>query len=208
MIPVERGWSAFLILIAAGWISTLLSIWVFRRIANRVALRAAVNRVIAHLFEFRLFTDEPLVILRAQRDLLIANAQMLKQALLPSLILIVPFALLFLALDAFFAHAPLRIGDRAVVTTSGKLPTIPPQIQVETPPVHVPRLHEVSWRIRPVGPARGDIVAGPGLHWIAPYSRLKITYPPAEIFHQHWLVWYLLGALLGSAAFYIARRTA
>src|SRR5690348_2598945 len=130
---------------------------VFRAFSNQDAIRRASNRLVAHLMEFRLFIDEPALILRAQRDLLIENGRLLRLVFVPSLILAVLFFILIPQLDSFYGRAPLEPGEPAVVTVEMKdgvanasrlTLKAPPAISVETPPVHVPRLHQISWRIR------------------------------------------------------------
>lgn len=59
---------------------------------DRARLRQSVNRIIAHLLEIRLFWDEPTLVLRAQWSLIVENGRLLKQLMLPALILSLPFA--------------------------------------------------------------------------------------------------------------------
>lgn len=159
---------------------------VFRRFSDPTAVRRAKSVVTAHLLEFRLFMDEPRLILRAQRDLIVANARFLKLMLRPVLVLALPMGLLLAAMEAFYGHAPLRLGEHAIVTAQTKHRDIslslkaPEGIVVETPPVHVGADRQVSWRIRPLRATtaqleliRGDravsksISAGSGMHYIS-----------------------------------------
>jgi hypothetical protein len=127
----------------------------FRYASDRSAVRRAKGIAQAHLLEFRLFMDEPLLILRAQRDLIVANLRFMKLMLRPFLWMLLPMGLLLAVLEAFYGHAPLRVGDPAIVTAQvRKVATIltlqaPAGIVVETPPVRVVAEHQVSWRIRP-----------------------------------------------------------
>src|SRR5438067_2508597 len=75
------------------------AMFVFRRFTNPELLRQTSNRILAHVLEFRLFLDEPAIILRAQRDLMVENFRLLRQIALPCLILAIPFALLYGPLD-------------------------------------------------------------------------------------------------------------
>jgi hypothetical protein len=183
-------WSLILISILAGF----LTVSVYRRWTNHAAIRAAANQMLAHVMEFRLFLDEPALILRAQRDLFAANWRLLLLLLRPTLILLVPFAVLLAAMEAHYARAPLQIGRPTLVTAqlkSGNRADVvlktPKGIAVETPGVHIPRLNQISWRIRPVRPFSGKIqVIGGKIAWVA------VQYPPARIFHLHWLVWFVI----------------
>ena len=187
MNDVDLGAAAFAWLMAAGALSGIASLWAFRHWTDSAKLRVATNAMLAHLMEFRLFTDEPLLIVRAQRNLLRANARLLRLIAVPSLLLTLPFALVLVAADAFFARAPLRPGEAAVVTVqyrSAGFPGVqlqaPPEIAVETPPVHAPFKRQVSWRVRPNRAVSGQlrlqwdartveksIASAPGLHWLS-----------------------------------------
>lgn len=186
MSEAELGGAALAWLLMVGLVSGAASVWALRRWSDLIRFRAEMNRVIAHLMEFRLFAEEPALIVRAQWNLLKANARMLRVLLAPSLLLLIPFVLLFAAMDGFFARAALPIGEPAVITLQGRgnLPAAqlrtPHEIAVETPAVSAPRLHQVSWRVRPLSAVSGSlqlrwdghvlsksIAAGAGLHWTA-----------------------------------------
>jgi hypothetical protein len=90
--------------------------WAFRRLADREALRAAANRIQAHLLEFWLFVDEPSLVWKSWRGLLWANARFLRLLLVPLVVLSVPATPLYFFLDALYGSSPLRVGEPAVVT--------------------------------------------------------------------------------------------
>ncbi len=191
MIEADLGTAAFWLLLGIGALSGMVSVQVFQRWSDAGRLRPAVNRVLAHLFEFHLFANEPRLILRAQRDLIVANMQVLQLVAIPSLILALPFAILLAGADAFFGRAPLKPGEATVVTVQcgsragiSGCPAMelsaPAGMKVETPPVRVPGEHQVSWRVRPIRASSGElkircdgrtvgksISAEPGLHWLS-----------------------------------------
>jgi hypothetical protein len=183
---IDLGITALATLIPISILSGILMLLVFRHTTDQNAVRRARNLVTAYLLEFRLFMDEPRLVLRAQRKLLLANLQWLKLVLVPVVVLTVPMALLLAQMDTFYGHAPLRVGKAVVVTTqlehAGVTPVLnaPASIEVETPPVQVPAENQVSWRLRPLRAASaaltftvGDrtltksIVAGHGLHRVS-----------------------------------------
>jgi hypothetical protein len=183
---VDLGAKAFWLLIGAGVLSGIASFWTFRHWSDTAKLRLAVNHIVAHLFELRLFADEPALLLRAQRDLLTANGKLLRQVAAPSLLLVLPFSVLLVTLDAFCGRAPLQPGQPAVVTLECGTPLpqtqleAPAGIQVETLPVRVLRLSQISWRIRPLQAVDGElqvhlngrvitksISSTPGLQWLS-----------------------------------------
>jgi hypothetical protein len=130
---------------------------VFVRYSDRAAIRRSSNRVLAHLLEFRLFLNEPRVVLQAQRNLFVENLRLLRLLMRPILIMTLPTLALLSQLDAFYGHAPLAVGEAAIVTVQLDDPALdnipalvaPPDIAVETPPVRVVSERQVSWRIRP-----------------------------------------------------------
>ncbi len=165
MIPEDLGAPALALLIAVSAAWGCITVWVFRRWSNRAALRITINRIVAHALELQLFLDEPGLVLRAQRDLVRANLQLLRHIAVPALILAAPFLLLIAQLEALYAHAPLRIQEPAVITVQLKSGEPMPDVQlrapsgifVETPPVRIPAANQISWRLRPTRAFSGDL---------------------------------------------------
>ena len=170
----ELGAPAFACVVVLGLISGIISFLVFRRFTDRDRLRQTVNRIMAHLFEIRLFAEEPILVMRAQRDLMVDNGRLLGQMIKPSLILFAPFAILIAAMDPFFGHAPLRVGETMLATE------IPPGFQATGPPVHIAAEHSTVWEVR----ATKDGLRG--------FSR------PATVFHLHWMWWFMGASLVGA----------
>src|SRR5947209_14740669 len=137
-------------------------LWVFARTSNQKAIRAAKRKVQAHLYELRLFTDEPALVWQAQKALLWANLRYIGLMLVPAVLLTIPMGILFVHLEAFYGMSPLPVGREAIVTmkltyplvASETAPTLeaPAGIIVETPAVRVMGEREVSWRVRPERP--------------------------------------------------------
>jgi hypothetical protein len=204
MNEVDLGAGALWSLIPISILAGFATVFVFRRWTDAAAIRAVTNRMLAHMMEFRLFVDEPGLILRAQGDLFKENWRLLVLVLRPTLILVIPFAVLFAEMDAHYARAPLQLGRPAIVTVqfksadhAGIVLKTPKGIEVETPGVHIPRLNQISWRIRPVSPFSGKIqVIGGQIAWIA------ILYPSATILGLYWLVWFVIISTAAALATY------
>jgi hypothetical protein len=196
MSQVDFGARALSTLVLVSVLAGVAMVYVFRRWSDQDALRGTTNRMLAHLMEFRLFIDEPALVMRAQRELFLENWRLLRLLVRPSLILIVPSIVLLAQLDACYGRAPLRIGHAAVVTVqlkdlggadaAGIVLKAPAAITVETPAVRVPRLNQISWRIRPIAPASGElqvvgpervatksIAAGQGIHYLSERRSLR-----------------------------------
>jgi hypothetical protein len=148
-------WSLLIISVFLG----IGMLWVFGRVSNQKEIRRTRNRLKASLMELRLFGDEPALVFRAQKDLLIGNGRLLALTLRPALILTAPLLLLLSFLEPFYGRSPLPLGEPAIVTLHFKQPIDPqmpvPKIEppsgvlVETPGVRALGENEVSWRIRP-----------------------------------------------------------
>jgi len=152
------------ILAAIGFLLGIAMLLAFRRLSRQDAIRRAKSRLQAHLYEMRLFTDEPALVWRAQCGLVAANVRYLGLMLLPAAAIAVPMLPLFSALECFYGHAPLAPGSATVVTvrmnTAGSpVPVLraPAGIAVETPGVRVDGGREISWRIRALRPVRGAL---------------------------------------------------
>jgi hypothetical protein len=195
---VELGVKTFSLLVCAGVLAGIASLWAFRGWSDTAKLRITANRIVAHLFELQLFAEEPAVLLRAQRDLLVANGQLLREVAGPSLLLVLPFSILLVALDAFCGRAPLPLGSPTVVTVQCSLSpgmrlplaqlNAPAGMEVETPAVRVPSSSQISWRLRPVRAVHGQlqirfngrsicksVSSSPGLQWLSDSRAGSIT---------------------------------
>ena len=179
----------------------IMTALVFRRFRSPDT-RRTVNRILAHLMELRLFFDEPRLILNVQRNLLRENLRLFKQIAVPALITAPIIGLVMWQADAVYGRAPLPAGQLAIVTAhvrSGDLAGLqlqaPPDVVVETPGVRIPRLREVSWRVRPKQPFSGHLSVNGHI------ERLDIPWP-----HTSWMIWFFVISAL--SALLTGRRAA
>jgi hypothetical protein len=192
MRSVDLGGSELWTLIPISLLAGILSAILVRWTGNRRAIRLAVNQILAHVLEFRLFLDEPAVILRAQWDLLRANGRLLRLMLIPGLILLIPSAILLHLLDARFGSGPLKRGEPIVVSARHSVQlAMPTGIVIESPPLRTGE--DFSWRIR-------ASVTVPADQLRRANPLLSIPFPPARILNMHWLVWFSLAFSLGAIA--------
>lgn len=198
-----------------GWAAALT----VRRFSNTARVRVTTRRIVAHLMELQLFLDSPSVILRAQRDLIRENFRLLRLVAPASLIPAAIFALLYPQLDALFGHSPLRVGEQTTVTArvdDARLEA-PAGFKVETPAVRDVHDHVVSWRVRPLGRASGDlnvrspdgrvitrrVVAGRCFMegWSLPLTApaIDIRYPRRDFIGLSWVLWFFgISAIAGA----------
>ena len=165
------------------------SMWTFRRMTDRHALRTAANRIQAHLLEFWLFVDEPSLMWKSWSGLIAAIVRLNRLLLVPLLLLSIPMAPLFFFLDNIYGSEPLAVGKPAVVTLGMSRPLdqisilprmeAPAGISIEGPPVRVWSAREVSWRIRPLRPLSGE------LHWTVNGTSISKNISAGHGFHYH-----------------------
>jgi hypothetical protein len=163
MLSVAHTWTLTAIAIAFG----IATLWSFQRFSNQEQVALAKRKVWAHLYAFRLYADEPALIFRAQKQLLLWNARYLALMLRPTLVVFVPVTLLLFGLDALYGRRPLEPGEAANVTAQFSdgvdVYTLAPtlegsQVAVETPSVRIPNLRQVSWRVRAMSAASGSVI--------------------------------------------------
>ncbi len=185
MLSAAHTWSLTAIALASG----VAMAWVFGRFSDGERIRLAQRKIRANLYAFRLFADEPVLIFRAQKQLLLWNARYLGLMLRPSILIFVPVLLLLTQLEAVYGSRPLAAGESAIVTAQfdagADLRAVAPSlvgqgIKVETPAVRIPDQRQACWRVRatsiasgsvwlrvPGAAARKTVQAGPGLRYIS-----------------------------------------
>ena len=149
---------------AGLWIASAVSgvvlLWIFARVSNPAAIRAARKRAQAELLAVRLYRDAPRVVIRAQARFLAALGRYLGHMLVPFAVLLVPFGIVGAQLDARYGSRALAVGERTVVEVVGTdavpgsavLESADGGVRVESSGVRIPERNEISWRIRAEAP--------------------------------------------------------
>lgn len=159
----DLGPVALLALCPIGIASGLAMLWVLRACSDQAALARARSLIVAHLLQFRLFGDEPALVLRAQRDVAVQSFRLIRLLLPPAAIMAAPMLFLFAQLDAVFGKLALVPGQAGVVTVhwngAGEAPRLEQSagIAVESAPVHVASAQQISWRFRPTQAGRSEL---------------------------------------------------
>lgn len=158
------GGAVMLTLIPVSILFGLVALWVFRRCSPQHRIRETRRRIAGHLYELRLFTDEPALVWKAQTAVLRYTFLHVGLMLLPAVVMAIPGVLLFLQLDAVYGHAPLAVGKAAVVTAhladgivlaTAPVLQAPDGIALETAGVRAAAEREISWRVRPLRASDG-----------------------------------------------------
>jgi hypothetical protein len=162
----------------------------FRRFADRAALRTITNQIIAHVLEFRLFTDEPALIWKAQKDLFRANARLLRHLAAPTLLSAAILAAAWMPMNRYLDKTSLQPGQVTIARADSADPALdliaPFGAVVESPALHIPSEGATYWRIRALSPVSGDFRTVPVRH------SLRIDYPAARYLGLPWLILFAL----------------
>ncbi|MGH7972557.1 MAG: hypothetical protein ACREIC_27910, partial [Limisphaerales bacterium] len=129
-----NGLHPLITLIPISLLLGLGMLWVFSHTSNQEAIRKVKARLQAHLYEMRLFTDEPALIWKAQLGLLGANAKYIGLMLVPALVASVPMVVILAQLECFYGHGPIPVGSNAIVTAHIKDGADPSMPSLQPPP--------------------------------------------------------------------------
>jgi hypothetical protein len=154
-------------LTAIAVVTGVVLAWVWKRFANQERIALAKRQARAQLYAMRLYADDPVLVLRAQRRLLLSIARYLAQMLRPAAVAILPLLVLFVQLENVYGHRPLAPGESAMVTAQFSGFEVPDMVGatlegrgavVETPGVRIPGRREVCWRVRAVSTTPGSLL--------------------------------------------------
>jgi hypothetical protein len=175
-----------ILLVSCSVLYGALAALVLRRTVDAAKLRVSINRIVAHIIEFRLFIDEPALIWRAQKAAFRANVALLRQLALPCVVMAVPLLLLWSSMERRFGHGPLGPGETTIVTAHTDQAPVIDGLTIETPGVRIARTGEVSWRVR----ATRSISATPA-------EGVVVRYPQSNA----WIPWFFGISTLSALAF-------
>lgn len=153
----------------------VIGLLAFKWTSDQDRLAAVKRRILAAVFEIRLFNDNLPAIFRAQGDILRHNVSYIGLTLKPMLVLLVPLLLVFAQLQFHYGYAGLKPGEPVFLkvalsptwqsapgaaTSSGR-PAVtleaPAGVKVEAGPVWVPSLRELSWRLSASAAGQHDL---------------------------------------------------
>ncbi len=151
----------------------IVMLLVFRITTDQKSLRAAKDRLQAQLLAVRMFQDQLGVVMRAYGRILRGTLSYLRFSLLPLLVLLVPFFVVFVQMDLRLGHTAPQPGEpfllKAHLRASSPAPGsgaassalaaatdplldqlalhLPEGLAQTAPPVHIPAQNEVDWRL-------------------------------------------------------------
>ena len=142
-------------------LAAMLMLWVYLRLSDQEGIRRAKSLIDADIIALSLYRGSPGVLPQILRRLFMRNLAYLRLSLRPLLILFVPFVIMLVQLQGRCAFRPLEIGETALVTVTVAGEDIlkrPGAIvlegdagaAVDSPPVRIPALRKVVWRVRAI----------------------------------------------------------
>jgi hypothetical protein len=163
MLSAAHTWSLTAVAVACG----AAVLWALRRFSDQQRLQFVQRQMRAQLYALRLFTDDPRLVLRAQKQLLKWNARYLALLLRPTAVLLLPMVLLLAGLDAIYGYRPLRPGESTIVTAQfapgTDLLALAPSLEgrhmaIDTPVVRLAGASQACWRIRALTAGAGGVI--------------------------------------------------
>lgn len=151
-------------LVVVSVLASIGMLMVYKATSNQTKLAAVKDQITAGMFEIRLFNDDLPALFRAQFEILRHNLTYLGLSLVPMVWLIIPFLLVVAQLHHHYAFRGLELGKpvllkvqlqddwstRVPADTDGRPPLsldVPSGLRLDSPPVWIPSLNEMSWRL-------------------------------------------------------------
>jgi hypothetical protein len=163
----EPIWALAVISLVAG----VLMLWLFGKVSDQETIRVVRDNIRGNLIGIRLFGDDIGLLFLLQGRIMRQTLTYLRHAFVPILVMIVPVMFILIQMNLRFEQRPLAPGESSIVTVTLRDPgamsrgvslETPHGISVETPPVRVTSLMEVSWRIRATEPGRHQLLVQAG----------------------------------------------
>lgn len=156
------GFPPIVALALISLVTGLFMLWIYARCSDQDGIRTSKDRIRGYLFGVRIFQHDLAVVWRLQGQVLRETFRYFRYSLTPLAVMLVPLILVLIQLNLFFGLKPLAPGESTLLKVSLDPTTVldqvrlaaNPGIEVETPPVKVPRLQEVVWRVRAAQPGR------------------------------------------------------
>ncbi len=132
---------------------------IFKATSDQAGIKTAKNRVRGHFLAIRLYRDDLGLMFGTIKNLFIGNLLYLKKALRPMLFLMIPVGIILIHIAGRYEKRPLQVGETTVLSLKLKDDAgfaqlrkveidVPDGLKIETPPVRIAQLNEISWRLK------------------------------------------------------------
>ncbi len=153
---------------ALGFITAVLILLIFRFTSHPRKIEGARNKIKGDLLRIWLFNHDVKLVFSSQFSLFMDTLRYIGHTIVPLLILVVPVAGILTLMEHWYGHRPFIPAERAVVTVelsesgSSHLNDIelylPANLIPDSPPVRIPALSQVSWRLKALNEGSAPII--------------------------------------------------
>ncbi len=184
-------------LAALSVLAGIVMLLVFRFTTDQKSLRVAKDRLQAQLLAVRMFQDQLGVVMRAYGRIFRGTLSYLRFSLLPLLVMLVPFFVVFVQMDLRLGRAAPQPGEpfllKAHLRKSAAPPAgaassglfaapdplldqlalrLPEGLKQTAPPVHIPAENEIDWRLEAQQPGDYTCLLVVGEHQVSKGVRI------------------------------------
>ena len=143
------------IVITVSLVVGLLMVVLFGYTSDQKAIGVAKDQLKAHMLAVRLYRDQIPVVMGSYGKIVRGTGRYLKLAFKPLLYVIIPITLLIVQIDRYLGATPippntpflLTVHTAASDAVNDVTLELPPEIAMTAPPVHVPSINEIVWRL-------------------------------------------------------------
>ena len=142
-----------------SFVTGIVMLLIFKATSDQAGIKTAKKKVRGHFLAIRLYRDDLGLMFGTIKNLFISNFLYLKKAFRPMLFLILPVGIILIHIAGRYEKRPLQVGETTVLSLKLNDNTgweqlkkveidVPEGLKLETPPVRIAQLREISWRIR------------------------------------------------------------
>jgi hypothetical protein len=184
-----RGMHPAVGLVVVSIATGVIMLMIFGKVSNQDAIRRAKGRLKAHIAEIWLFRNDLLQMLLAVVRVLAHTGRYFLHSLRPLIVLIIPVLIIMVMLGLRYELRPLKVGETAIFKVQLEDPAWTRgdavqlhgtgAIAIESPPLRIPQLAEIDWKIRAAATGVHEIVLStPGGEVT---KRIHISDDPVEL---------------------------
>lgn len=163
-----RGLHPAVGLIVLSVVTGIVMLVIFGKTSNQTAIHRAKSRLKAHIAEIWLFRNDLREMLLAVLRVLAHTGRYFAHSLRPLIFLLLPVLIIMVMLGVRYQLRPFYPDETTIVTvtvddgawTQGDAVELigSDGVEVVSPPLRMPRLKEIDWKIRAVSPGAHDLV--------------------------------------------------
>lgn len=134
----------------------IIMLLIFKKTSNQEGIRKAKNKIKAHMFEMRLYNDNPILSFKAAGDIFKYNFIYLSHMLKPLIFLMIPMMFFLIQMSSRYQYRPFVKGERSIISvelaSEDDIKDVAlkasESIIIETPPFRIVDQNMIFWRIR------------------------------------------------------------